>query len=357
MQTSDGIESDLVVRDLSRIAAQAAKDLEMAKQDLRERELELKEMAEIFNQKILAATKVNHDLQQKAAMLLELSNNLQAQNDELQQKNKELTIKETTYNNLNKELRLELERVTQKEKELDIRRQFLETQIQEKTSDLIKSEKMATIGELTSRLAHDLRNPLTVIKSTHAIMKEKPNMKIEDRLKYNSRIDRALRRIVHLVDDVLDFVRISEVEIKKISLLSVLDAAIDSIDVPERITIIQPKYDIEIYGDMRKLEAVFSNLITNSIQAMNNEGRVEIRFTTKDENVIIEVEDSGPGMSSSIINKIFEPLFTTKPYGTGLGLAICKTVVEQHNGKISAKSNPTTFTITLPKIYDSQSDK
>ena len=350
MLSNGAVEENIVIKDLSKIAAQASKDLEIAKRDLAEKELELKETSEILNQKILAATRVNKDLQNKTQMLLEFSNTLQIQNDELQQKNKELSIKERTYNNLNDELRSELDKVTKKEKELEIRKQYLESQITEKTSDLIKSERMATIGELTSRLAHDLRNPLTVLKSTHAIIKEKPNMKIDERLKYTARIDRALLRIMHLVDDVLDFVRISDIDLQKVSLLSILDLSIDTIDVPKNIKIIKPKYDIEILCDQRKLEAVFSNLITNSIQAINDEdGLIDIRFTTKEKDVVIQIEDSGPGMSNSILDKIYEPLFTTKTHGTGLGLAICKTIVEQHGGTISAKSNPTTFTLTIPK--------
>ena len=348
MQNTGDLDNDPVVRDLSNVAAQAFKDLEMAKQDLREKELELKEVAEIFSQKINSATKVNKELQSKTEMLMDLSNKLQAQNDELDQRNKELKIKEGTCNSLNRELRGEFERVTKKEKELALRKQYLEKQIRAKTEELIKSEKMATIGQLTSRLAHDLRNPITVLKSAHAIMKEKPKMKVDDRLRYNSKIDRAILKIVHLVDDVLDFVRVTELQLHRIPILSILDSAIDSIDVPEDVKIVRPTSNFEINCDLRKLEAVFANILTNSIQAINNYGRIEIRFSTKGENVIVEIEDSGPGISESVKPRIFEPLFTTKSHGTGLGLSICKTIVEQHGGKITVKSNPTTFTVTLP---------
>ena len=95
--------------------------------------------------------------------------------------------------------------------------------------ELIKSEKMATIGELTSRLTHDLRNPLTVLKSAHAVMKEKPNMHIKDRLKYNNKIDRAILKIVHLVDDVLSYVRISELELQTIPISAIIDSTTSSI--------------------------------------------------------------------------------------------------------------------------------
>ena len=87
---------------------------------------------------------------------------------------------------------------------------------------------MATIGELTSRLTHDLRNPLTVLKSAHAVMKEKPNMNVKDRLKYNNKIDRAILKIVHLVEDVLNYVRISELELQSIPISAILDSSVGS---------------------------------------------------------------------------------------------------------------------------------
>ena len=348
MQTSES-ENNPIVENLSNVAATAFKELEMAKQDLKEKELQLKEIAEISNQKINAAAKVNSDLQGKIELLQEMSTRLEEQNQELNRRNDEMKIKEKTYNNLNQELREELEKVVVKEKELEIRENYLEKLVEQKTQALSKSEKMATIGELTSRLAHDLRNPLSVIKTTHGIMKEKPSMKVEERLQYNSRIDRAILRIVHLVDDVLDFVRVSDLNLQPVSVKSIFESAIDSIDVPTDVKITKPENDVTINCDFRKLEAVFSNLITNSIQAVNNVGNITLRISDKGKSVLLEIEDDGPGISDSIATQIFDPLFTTKTYGTGLGLSICKSIIEKHAGDITVTSNPTTFKITLPK--------
>ena len=351
MQTSSSIDSDKdpIVKNLSNVAVTAFKELEMAKQDLKEKELQLKEIAEISNQKINAAAKVNSDLQGKIELLQEMSNRLEEQNQDLNRRNEEMKIKEKTYNNLNQELRGELEKVTVKEKELEVRENYLEKLVEQKSQALSKSEKMATIGELTSRLAHDLRNPLSVIKTTHGIMKEKPNMKVDERLQYNSRIDRAILRIVHLVDDVLDFVRVSDLSMQSTSINSIFESAIDSIDIPSDVKIKKSSTDATINCDFRKLEAVFANLITNSIQAVNNVGDIEIRVSDKGKTAVVEIEDNGPGISNSIVEQIFDPLFTTKSYGTGLGLSICKSIIEKHGGSISVTSNPTTFKIILPK--------
>ena len=349
MQTSEDLESSAIIQDLSNVAVTASKELEMAKHELKEKELQLKEIAEISSQKINAAAKVNQDLQGKVELLQELSSRLQEQNEELNRRIEELKIKEKTYNNLNQELRVELEKVTSKEKELEIRESYLEKLVEQKSDELSRSAKMATIGELTSRLAHDLRNPLSVIKTTHGIMKEKPHIKVDERLQYNARIDRAILRIVHLVDDVLDFVRVSELTLQQTSLQAIIDSAIDTVDIPSEVSIIKPKSDVTLACDYRKIEAVIANMMTNSIQAMESDGRIEMRIIDEDENVRLIVEDSGPGISESIKSQIFEPLFTTKAYGTGLGLSICKSIIDKHGGSISVKSNPTTFTIRLPK--------
>ncbi len=282
---------------------------------------------------------------------MDLSNQLKEQNEELSNRNKELAIKEGTYNSLNTELRNQLEKISKKERELELQQNYLQKQIKEKTQELIKSEKMAAIGELTSRLAHDLRNPLNVLQGAHAVMKERPNLNINERLKNNNRIDRAILKIVHLVDDVLNYVRISELDLQKVPITAILDSALDSIDVPSKVKINCDKTEIEINCDIRKMEAVFSNLITNSIQAINDDGDITIQVSTNDDDIIFKIVDTGPGMTESVISKIFDPLFTTKAYGTGLGLSICKTIVEQHGGKILVKSNPTTFTLTIPKNF------
>jgi signal transduction histidine kinase len=98
---------------------------------------------------------------------------------------------------------------------------------------------------------------------------------------------------------------------------------------------------------------LFSNLISNAVQAIGGkEGTVTVRLDDDLQDVIIEVEDSGPGIPDDVLPKIFEPLFTTKQYGTGLGLVSCKNIVDAHKGKITVQNNPTKFIIRIPKIID-----
>ena len=124
------------------------------------------------------------------------------------------------------------------------------------------------------------------------------------------------------------------------------------INKPSNVQIHIPDNSVEFVYDADKIEIVFDNLLNNSIQAINDDGKITIRIIDLENEVEIEVEDSGDGVSDEIISKVFEPLFTTKKKGTGLGLASCKSIVEQHGGSIYVRNNPTVFTIKLPKMLE-----
>lgn len=212
--------------------------------------------------------------------------------------------------------------------------------------------RLAAIGELAARLAHDLRNPLSIIKNTVEIMETKQKFRIEERIVYYNRLHRAIDRISHQIEDVLDFVRPLALSCNKHMINEIIAAAIEKITIPDTVKINLPKNFVYFICDFTKLEIVFTNLIINAIQAMNNSGQVDIQITERDKDVLITFSDTGQGIPNDVIPKIFEPLFTTKQTGTGLGLASCKKIVEQHYGTIEVSSEAgrgTTFTISLPK--------
>lgn len=214
--------------------------------------------------------------------------------------------------------------------------------------DLIKSEKLSAVGQLASRLAHDIRNPLSVIKNTVEIAKKNKALD-EKTISQLDRIDRATSKINYQISDTLDFVRTTSLQIKENSIRQILSLVVDRIEKPSTITINLPESDHTVKCDAEKLEVAIANLITNSIQAMDGDGTINIRVNDQDKFYTIEIEDSGPGIPENVLPKVFEPLFTTKPKGTGLGLATVKNIVEQHGGSIYVKNNPTVFTIHLPK--------
>ncbi|MBI5377517.1 MAG: GHKL domain-containing protein [Thaumarchaeota archaeon] len=219
-------------------------------------------------------------------------------------------------------------------------------------SNVIKKDKMHTIGEMSSRLAHDLQNPLTIIKNTIELLNLKnPNQDKATRESYD-RIARSATKMSEQIRDVLDFVRTSNLIMEKTSILDLLKNITKDLAIPKHSKIILPDKDVDIYGDAKQLETVFSNLILNAIQAKDNEGKVMIQASEIDDYTIIDVIDNGRGITKENLLRIFEPLFTTKPGGTGLGLASVKTIVENHGGTIECSSivnKGTVFTIRLPK--------
>lgn len=216
--------------------------------------------------------------------------------------------------------------------------------------DRIRLEKFAAIGELSARIAHDLRNPLAILKQTVSLMelryKSVPSMSSE-----LQRMHRAIDRMNHQIEDVLVFVRKSPLKIEKCSSSNLIKSTLEKIIIPASIKVDLAGNDIQFECDQVKIEALVVNLVINAIQAIGEQGRIWIRTSETDDKLVLEVEDSGPGIPEENMQKIFEPLFTTKSVGTGLGLSSCKNIVENHGGTIAVKTNPTVFIVTLPKIY------
>ncbi|MBT8173622.1 MAG: MCP four helix bundle domain-containing protein [Nitrosopumilus sp.] len=215
---------------------------------------------------------------------------------------------------------------------------------------IIEKERLSSIGSLATRFAHDIRNPLSVIKNSFEIIEIKTKNTLDDSLLKNfERIGRAVERITHQTDDVLDYVSVTEVKREKCSLLSIIKSTIKNNKIPYGVKISIPDNDCMILCDPYKLEIILTNLVNNACYAINDDGKIIFRIIETDDDVIIEVEDSGKGIPDDDLDKIFEPLFTTKQTGTGLGLSSCKSIIDAHEGKISVRNNPTTFSIQFPK--------
>ena len=227
---------------------------------------------------------------------------------------------------------------------------IMSSELDKLNKEMIKSERLSSIGDLASRLAHDLRNPLSVIKNSLEII----NMKLDPILDKKTslqmaRVGRALDRMTHQIDDGLDYVNISELQLEQHSLSTVIESSILNTTIPNYVKVNPPKSSSTIECDAYKLEIVFSNMINNAVQAIDGDGEISISIEDKKEEAVVTMSDSGPGIPNDAVPKIFDPLFTTKQIGTGLGLASCKSIIEKHGGSISFSNNPTTFTIILPK--------
>ncbi|HKU32505.1 MAG TPA: ATP-binding protein [Candidatus Nitrosotalea sp.] len=231
-------------------------------------------------------------------------------------------------------------------------RDISEIYIAREETEQQKIKRISDIGVLSARIAHDLKNPLSVIKNSIELLKMRTTS-LDDRTKKDyERIERATVRIAHQIDEVLEYVWPKPLEFSDSSLLDIFQTVISKINV-QQVAIDLPRTDVNILCDASKLEIVFSNLILNAIQAMNGMGNIHIRTKNEEKTTIIEVEDTGHGIPQDLLPRIFEPLFTTRQIGTGLGLVSCKNIIEKHGGSIEIKTQMdkgTTFIINLPKI-------
>ena len=216
---------------------------------------------------------------------------------------------------------------------------------------MIKAERFTAIGELSAKISHDIRNPLSIIKvATEMIsMKTKKieGIEIEDHV---NMINKSIFRIVHQVDDVLGFLRTKQKDLENNTLEDIVDDSLKGILIPEQIIIKKDLKGIKFVSDYFQIQTVLTNIILNAVQSLVDKGEIVISGKKNNNDTIIEISDSGKGVPEEHFENIFKHLFTTKQEGTGLGLSSCQTIIKSHNGTITYSNNPSTFKIILPKL-------
>jgi len=246
------------------------------------------------------------------------------------------------------------------EKKLQEYAEHLEEMVEERTRELrdsqgrlVRSERMAAIGQLAAMVGHDLRNPLTGIKGAGYYLKTKWGSKMDGTSREMLEvIEKNVEYSDKIIAELLEYSREIKLELKETTPKLMLEDALTLIEAPKNVQIQQLTEDSpEIKIDKDKMKRVFVNLIKNAIEAMPEGGRLTVKGWETNGNLKITFADSGSGMSKETMERLWTPLFTTKVRGIGLGLSICKRIVEAHGGKISVESTlgkGTTFTITLP---------
>ncbi len=229
------------------------------------------------------------------------------------------------------------------------------TQIKELEDEIKKKEKMAAIGELSSNIAHEIRNPLASLKGSIEMLREDSvNPSHKERL-----MDIAIKemeRLNHIISDFLTYSRPTLPVFQPFDIRELLDETIEllsNINHSEEAISFRKNYrsPLPVYADPQKMHQVFWNLGINAIEAMPDGGELSIDAVSTDNATSVIIRDSGHGIEEKNIGKVFYPFFTTKEEGTGLGLAIAYRIIDEHNGRITVKSTPgigTTFEIILP---------
>jgi signal transduction histidine kinase len=225
--------------------------------------------------------------------------------------------------------------------------------------ELFQHERLALVGRFAQSIVHDFQSPLSNIGFA-ADLVSNGDATHKEKTMANAIIRRQVERMTGMIGEVLEFTSSSRsrVSLTMTNFPHFINAMVAELS-PEcsrkSVTIefktAPPRIRIRL--DQHRLPHVFSNLVRNAIDVMPHGGRIMLSFVLTDRDVIIKVEDTGPGISSNISAHLFEPFFTHgKTHGTGLGLSICKRIVEDHKGAISAanrRGGGAVFTFSLPR--------
>lgn len=227
---------------------------------------------------------------------------------------------------------------------------------------LRRKERLAALGELSAGVAHEIRNPLSVIKNSAELIRKKQDG--QELTELTSFIIDEVNRLDRVVDNLLDFAKPRPPLLKEEVITEIMDRAIRVVEEKAKtrgVNIIReysPDLPPRIYCDSGQMEQAFLNILLNALEAIEKPpGKILIRiFPEKEVPAIIDylyiqVTDNGVGLKVEDSQKIFNPFFTTKPEGTGLGLSIVHKIIENHEGEISLTSSPgegTAITIKIP---------
>lgn len=242
----------------------------------------------------------------------------------------------------------------------------LEKKVKEQTEKLLYQEKLAAIGQLSSGIAHELRNPLAVIKSAAYYLRniyrtnsEKTEL-LAKTTKHLDFIEKEVTISVRIIDDLLEFARIPKLSLAPVNVNQVIEESLELVEKPREITLGKDFLaDLPlIEADASRLRQVFSNLASNAYDALSEripggDTNPELLISTKVINDMVEIvfQDNGCGITKENLEKVFDPLFTTKSKGTGLGLPVCKSILTAHQGNLKVESEidkGTTFIVELP---------
>jgi signal transduction histidine kinase len=226
---------------------------------------------------------------------------------------------------------------------------------------LTENERLATMGQTASMVGHDLRNPLQTITLTSYLIRKQLTEESErisetSYLTIKKQLDMLDNQIIYMdkiVGDIQAYSTTLKPKLERTSILKIANDTLATLALPNQVQVyIENNQTLpEVEVDIFMFRRVFGNLLSNAAQAMSNGGLARLYFEEIGGNVVVSVQDTGPGISESSKSMLFKPFYTTKAKGTGLGLVVSKRIIEAHGGKIDFESTVgvgTRFYFTLP---------
>lgn len=215
------------------------------------------------------------------------------------------------------------------------------------------AERLATIGKVAGGIAHELRNPLNVVKTSVYFLMHVKNATEEKRRTHLERIERQVEVADKVITALNDFARLPLPQMEPLPVERMLRDVVESSVLPPTIQVQwnMPAEAVALQGDPAQLSIVFSNLIRNARDAMLEGGTLQLTARPEGAQVAVAIQDTGKGITAEHIQHIFEPLYSTKAKGIGLGLSISRDIITRHHGMLTVQSEPdvgSTFTVHLP---------
>ena len=224
--------------------------------------------------------------------------------------------------------------------------------------ELLKNTRLATLGLITGKVGHDLRNPLSTIEISINLIEQKISDKDASLRNVIQRIKRGISRCNNIINELLEYIRIGNLELEKTDIDNWLNSLVKDYQFMEDIHVnLNLNSHVTLNIDKERFYRCIVNILSNSIESMEEniaigiDKKLIISSNVKDNNLIISFEDNGNGIPDDIKDKIFEPLFTTKAKGIGLGMTVIKQIMQQQGGEIEISSETgkgTIVTLILP---------
>jgi len=231
------------------------------------------------------------------------------------------------------------------------------TELEIETERRRMRDRMAAVGEMAARMAHEIKNPLASISGSAQVLSSLGGLDTTGDRLLNILVDES-RRLSKILDEFLDYTRPHQATHKPCNIAAMLRDCMDllrrSAEITDRHQLsVETPDELIVHGEEHLLRQLFWNLSRNAIQAMPDGGQLTVFAERRKSTAILRWSDTGVGMSEDVRQRAFEPFMTTNPQGTGLGLAVVYTAVEDHGGSIDIDSAPgrgTTITVELPLL-------
>jgi PAS domain S-box-containing protein len=220
-----------------------------------------------------------------------------------------------------------------------------ETELRDAQIRLLRKERLATVGQLTATVAHELRTPMGTIRNSMFTLARKLGKNDSSTVQLIERVDRNVQRCDAIISQLLDFARDREIRVQPTAIAGWLDRLLDGYDLPQQVELVR-NFPAAAYAlmDPAYFESAVVNVLDNAVHAVSERypqggGRIEVGIESESGRVAVVVSDNGPGIAADDIELVMEPLFSTKVYGVGLGLPTVKKIMEKHGGEVVLGSN------------------